>query len=350
MLHGSAAQANASANLTRPAKMKTAIIYGERDVRVQEVPVPPIGPRDALVRVRACGICGSDVHRYLATDYGRVVPHPMNSGHEYCGDVVEVGREVRRFRAGDKATLGVVWQSLRGASPGLAAQPSGRLGAFSEYVCIPDADARLVQVPPHVRYRNAAVLEPFTVALKSFARPRIAPQDRVLIAGAGPVGLAALLLCHVRGLHDVTVSEPSSVRRELAARIGCRAVDPRDQDLARLVAEWTGGQGVDVYVECAGTQATLDHAFSLTKPAGRILLIAHYRRTPQFNLETFVRGGRSLYPMGADDVNDEAIRLVAEGVVDLEPLVSHAFPLERAQEAFEMACDAERSVKVLLEP
>ena len=340
--------------------MKTAIIYGERDVRVLEVDIPRIGPRDALVRVRACGICGSDVHRYLATDYGRVVPHPMNSGHEYGGDVVEVGREVRRFRAGDRATLGVVWWSLRGEYPGLAAatpavralvaQPSGRLGAFSEYVCIPDADERLVKTPPHMSYQSAAALEPFTVALKSFARPRIAPDDRVLIAGAGPIGLAALLLCRARGIHDVTVSEPSPLRRALAARIGCRAVDPLAEDLAEIVAAWTGGRGADVYVECAGTQATLDSAFSLTKPDGRILLIAHYRQTPRFNLETFVRGGRSLYPMGADDVSDEAVRLVAEGAVDLEPLVSHQFPLEQATEAFEVACDTQQSVKVLLTP
>jgi 2-desacetyl-2-hydroxyethyl bacteriochlorophyllide A dehydrogenase len=340
--------------------MRTVIIYGERDARVEEVDIPRIGPRDVLVRVRSCGICGSDVHRYLATDYGRVVPHPMNSGHEYCGDVVEVGREVRRFRAGDRATLGVVWWSLSGGFPAraastpsvqaLVAQPQGRLGAFSEYVCIPDADERLVKVPSHVSYNNAAVLEPFTVALKSFVRPQIAPEDSVLITGAGPIGLAALLLCHARRIEDVTVSEPSKVRRDLAAKIGCKIVNPLEEDLAERVAEQTGGKGVDVFVECAGTQATLDSAFALTKNDGRILLIAHYRQTPRFSLETFVRGGRSLHPMGADDVNDEAIQIVAEGVVDLEQLVSHEFPLQQAREAFEVACDAQKSIKVVFRP
>lgn len=338
--------------------MRTVIIYGERDVRVEEAELPKIGPRDALVRVRTCGICGSDVHRYLATDYGQRVPHPMNSGHEYCGDVVELGREVQRFRVGDKATLGVVWWSLSGEYPArvastpavqaLVAQPQGRLGAFSEYVCIPDADDRLVRVPHQVSYLNAAVLEPFTVALKSFARPQITPEHSVLIVGAGPIGLAALLLCHARGIENVTVSEPSQVRRALAAKIGGKVVNPLEEDLAERVAQQTHGKGVDVFVECAGTQATLDSAFALTKHDGRILLIAHYRRTPRFNLETFVTGGRSLYPMGADNVNEEAMRLVADGVVDLEQLVSHEFPLEQAPEAFEVACDAGKSIKVVL--
>ncbi|NLE45184.1 MAG: zinc-binding dehydrogenase [Chloroflexi bacterium] len=340
--------------------MKTVIIYGERDVRVEDVDIPKIGPRDVLVRVRASGICGSDVHRYLATDYGRVIPHPMNSGHEYCGDVVEVGSDVRRFQVGDKGTLGVVWWALTGDLPprfvdrpsvrALVAQPQGRLGAFSEYVCIPDADERLVKVPSHVSYNCAAVLEPFTVALKAFARPTITPDDSVLITGAGPIGLAALLLCHARGIKDVTVCEPSKVRRELAAKIGCKTVDPLEEDLAARIMDQTHGTGVDVFVECAGTQATLDRAFALTKHDGRILLIAHYRQTPKFNLERFVRGQRSLYPMGADDVTDEAIQLVADGTVDLAPLVSHEFPLEQAQRAFEVACDALTSVKVVFAP
>jgi threonine dehydrogenase-like Zn-dependent dehydrogenase len=140
------------------------------------------------------------------------------------------------------------------------------------------------------------------------------------------------------------------VRRDLAAKIGCQTVNPLEEDLAERIAGQTGGKGVDVFVECAGTQATLDSAFALTKRDGRILLIAHYRQTPRFNLETFVRGQRSLYPMGADDVTDEAMQLVADGKVDLEQLVTHEFPLEQAREAFEVACDAQESIKVVFRP
>ena len=87
--------------------MKTAIIYGPRDIRVEDVDIPVIGPDDVLVEVRASGICGSDVHRYLGTDYGRYSNYPMNSGHEYCGDVVQIGNQVKGFREGEQVTLGV---------------------------------------------------------------------------------------------------------------------------------------------------------------------------------------------------------------------------------------------------
>ena len=92
--------------------MKTAIIYGPRDVQVEEVDIPVIGPDDVLVQVKASGICGSDVHRYLGTEYGRgACTYPMNSGHEYCGDVVQIGNRVKGFREGEKVTLGKSWAS-----------------------------------------------------------------------------------------------------------------------------------------------------------------------------------------------------------------------------------------------
>ena len=106
--------------LARSNHLKTAIIYGPRDIQVEEVDIPLIGPDDVLVQVKVSGICGSDVHRYLGTEYGRgYYNYPMNSGHQYCGDVVQVGNRVQEFREREKVTLGVSWVS-------------GKLGAFSD--------------------------------------------------------------------------------------------------------------------------------------------------------------------------------------------------------------------------
>jgi (R,R)-butanediol dehydrogenase/meso-butanediol dehydrogenase/diacetyl reductase len=316
--------------------MKTAIMYGPRDVRVEDVEKPEIKAGDVLVRVQASGICGSDVHRYLGTDYGlRLGTYPMNSGHEYCGDVAELGSAVQTFHEGDKVTLGVAWTS-------------GHLGAFSEYVYIPDADRRLCRLPDELSHVDGALIETLIVAARSFHRPNPRPEERVLILGAGPIGLCMLLYCRAMGIEDVTVSEPAAGRRALAARVGARTVDPARESLEEVVIEVTDGAGADVTFECAGEQSTLDQAFALTRSGSRIGLIGHYRQMPSFGVEPLVMRGMSVFaPMPGHPFFDECVQLVLEGTINLEQLVSHRYPLEQAQEAFEAASDVEASVKVL---
>jgi len=177
-----------------------------RDIRIEEVDILVIGPDDVLVQVKASGICGSDVHRYLGTDYGRgYYNYPMNSGHEYCGDVVQTGNRVKEFRERERVTLGVSWVS-------------GKLGAFSEYVHIPNADNGLCRLPQEITYTNGALIEPFLIAMNSYHRPNPMPDDSILILGLGTIGLCVLLLCQARGLQNITVSEPSAKRREIAER------------------------------------------------------------------------------------------------------------------------------------
>jgi L-iditol 2-dehydrogenase len=323
----------------REIKVKTAIIYGPGDLRVEEVDTPEIGPDDVLVRVRASGICGSDVHRYLGTDYGRTYfKYPMNSGHEYCGDVVAVGSQVQRFREGDRATLGVSWTS-------------GDLDAFSEYVPGRDADRRLCKLPREVTYVDGSLVETFIVAIRSYHRPSPTRDDRILILGAGPIGLCVLLYCKAMGMQDIAVSEPSAVRRALASRIGAVVVNPTAEDLAEIVTSSTRGKGVDVTFECAGQEATLNQTLALTRPGGRISLIGHYRKTPHFNIEDLVIKGLNVFgPIEGNPFFDEAVRLVLENKVDLAQLVSHRYPLEKAPEAFATASDVDQSIKVIFSP
>ena len=318
--------------------MKTAIIHGPRDVRVEEVDVPEIGPDDALVQVKASGICGSDVHRYLGTEYGRNCwSYPMNSGHEYCGDVVQVGNRVTRFREGDKATLGVAWTT-------------GHLGAFSGFVLIPEADSRLRKLPAEVSHTDGALIETFLVAMKTCHRAEPTPGDGILILGAGPIGLCVLLLCKARGVLDVTVSEPSARRRSLAEEIGARTVAPVES-LEDIVMSATTGKGADLTFECAGEEASLNQAFALTRKGGRIGLIGHYRKAPRFNVEDLIMHSMNVFgPAIEPSYFDEAVALLLDGKVDLAQLVSHRYPLEQAQEAFDTASDVDQSVKVLFTP
>ncbi len=318
--------------------MKTAIIYGPRDIRVEEAETPGVGPDDVLVEVRACGICGSDVHRYLGTDYGRYSKYPMNSGHEYCGDIAEVGSRVAKFRRGDKVTLGISWGD-------------GKLGAFSEYVRIADADARLCRVPEEISYVNGALIESLLVAMNSYHRPDPKPDEHILILGSGTIGLCVLLLCRAKGLQNITVSEPSAKRRALATEYGIETVDPTTEDLAEIVMGATRGQGADVSFDCAGEGAATNQAFALTRRGGRISLISHYRTAPRINVETLIMKSMNVFgPDYGHALYDEAVELILEGKVDLTPLVSHVYPLTRAGEAFETAANVNESVKALLNP
>ncbi|MFH1570144.1 MAG: zinc-binding dehydrogenase, partial [Gemmatimonadota bacterium] len=202
-----------------------------------------------------------------------------------------------------------------------------------------------------VGYADGSLLETLLVAIRSYHRPNPTLGDRILILGAGPVGLCVLLYCKAMGMEGITVSEPSDVRRALAGQIGAVTVDPAEHDLAEIVTTSAGGKGVDVTFECAGQEATLNQAFALTKPGGRISLIGHYRKTPHFNIEDLVIKALNVFgPSEGHGFYGEAVKLVPAGKVDLAQLVSHRYAIEEAREAFETACDVEASVKVIFSP
>ena len=318
--------------------MKTAVMYGPRDIRIEEVEIPKVGPSDALIRVKACGICGSDVHRYLGTRYGQRFRYPLNSGHEYSGEVVKVGGNVKKFKIGDRVTLGVDW--IRGG-----------YGAFSEFVRVIDADKNLHRIPDGISYEEAALIEPLLVALNGLCKFKLEEKDRVIIFGAGPIGLCLLQICLNICSEGVVISEISPRRLELASRIGAITVNPLNENLEKFIESWTDGKGVDVAFECAGARETLNQAFSLTRRRGRICLIAHYSQGAEIDPEVIVGNSLNVYgPEYGAKFFSEAISLIVEGKVRLRPLISHEFPLDEAARAFETAANTKISVKVLIKP
>jgi len=321
--------------------LKVVIIYGPRDIRVEDVEVPTIGPEDVLIRVKVCGICGSDVHRYLGDRFGlRLAPYPLNSGHEYCGTVTRVGKNVRQLKVDDKVTLGLNW--VRDG-----------MGAFAEYLRIPDADERpILKVPGEISFEEAAQIEPLVVALNGFHGVKPERNEKVLILGAGPIGLSLLQCCLSEGVEDVIVSEKSPRRLEVARQLGAVVVDVTKEGLEERVKALTKGEGVDVAFECAGAAVTTKQALSLTRRGGRVMLIAHYGKSTEIDPEEIVSKSLIVYGYGSylRDPLKEAVRLILEGKVKLKPLISHEFPLERAKEAFETASQPDISVKVLIKP
>ncbi|MEM2904185.1 MAG: zinc-binding dehydrogenase [Candidatus Bathyarchaeia archaeon] len=306
-------------------------------MRVEEIELPKLGPDDVLVRVRACGICGSDLHRYLGSKYGRRFRYPLNSGHEYGGDVVQVGDRVSSLKVGDRVTLGLNW--LR--SP----------GAFSEYVKIENADRNAKKIPPSITYEEAALLEPLRVALTGVSQLKPGPKDTVLILGAGPIGLCVLQACLAKGVHTAIVVEQSRIRLEAAERLGGKTVDARGGAVERRVRGLADGRSIDLAFECAGASVTTREALRLVRSGGKVNLIAHYGRRAFIDPESIVGKQLTVVGSGGDDqFFDEAADLVAKGKVTVKPLVTHEYHLTQTKEAFETALQADIAIKVLVKP
>ena len=345
---------NASTKSPRPHDtMLVAEVQGPRRLSVRRVPVPEFGTDDALLRVHACGICGSDVHRYLVDAYGSRFRYPLNSGHEFAAEVVAVGERVNDFKTGERVTGHSRWAD------------SG--GAFAEYLLVPDADRNLIsiegagQTGPDGRLDAALVtlIEPLTVGLNALdlcafsAAYTSKRPPQLVILGSGTIGLSVLLAAQARSHRDIVVSEPSRLRRDIAESLGAHSVDPGGEDGLERLRNVVAAQGADLVFECAGTADSIDHAVEIAARGGTLAMVALSRTElgiPAMKVVTHrlkVQGvtGAPLHEYAA-----EAIAILRSRAREAAQLVTHRFPLADAEQAFELACDPHSCCKVLVEP
>jgi len=306
--------------------MKKAVYYGIRDVRVEEVPEPKPGPREAKVKIKYCGICGSDLHEYL---HG---PFPETFfGHEACGEVVETGAEVKGFRPGDRVIA-------------LAR------GAYAEYaVC---AEERLLKMPPQMDWIRAALAEPMSGAAHALERGRVDPGCTALIAGAGPVGLMLLLGLKALGAQKIYVTDISEKRREKAAELGATAVaNPLEEKTASWIKGLTGGKGVDVAIEAVGVEATLKDCLTSVRFQGTVIVQGIFTERVPIHMLGFVT--RETTMIGTNSVNlPLAMKWIADAGLKPEAIVTSVIPLARIVPAgFEaLTGKVKTEIKILVEP
>src|SRR6478609_7488852 len=250
--------------------MRALRFHAAHDLRIEEVAEPPApGPGEVVVRVVTCGICGTDLHEYVAGPIVTPVePHPLNGaqnpqilGHEFAGDVVATGPGVTRVGEGDRVAImplaycGHCAYCQRGLQHLCATMAcvglSHAWGGMAELATV--ADYQVVPLPDSVSYHQAALIEPTAVAAYGVERAGVAPGDRVLVTGAGPIGALAALCARAAGASSVYVSEPNPARRARAEALGIATVlDPSSVDVPELLHEQTDGLGVDVAIECSG--------------------------------------------------------------------------------------------------
>jgi len=298
--------------------MRAAVYKGDRRVEVEDLPVPALGPRDVLVEVAHCGICGSDLHFVLD---GWSPPNRVH-GHEWVGRIAAVGDAVVRWRPGDLVvggprpacgTCGPCRSGRPNLCQGRAAvgEDDPGLGAFAEYVLA--ADDALLALPEGLDPRAGALAEPLAVALHGIRQGRVRAGQRVLVTGAGPIGALSIAVLRHGGVVDVTCSEPVPARRDLAGRLGARVCHPDELEAPRspnaVVAE-----PFDVALECSGRAEAMEQALGQLGRAGTLVLVGAGMGRPRFDPnrillnELVVTGAFTYDPDGFE----QALRLLAD--------------------------------------
>jgi (R,R)-butanediol dehydrogenase/meso-butanediol dehydrogenase/diacetyl reductase len=343
--------------------------HARHDVRLDSVPEPTAGPGEVVVAVGVCGICGSDLHEYLDGPlYIPTAPHPLTGvappvtlGHEFAGRVIGVGRDVDRVRAGDRVAVnpcllcgtcawcrrGQLNHCARLASLGLS-----RDGAFAPLVAAPASGCHVL--PAELGDDEGAFVEPLAVAVHAVRRARLSPGARVVVIGAGPIGLLLLQVLRARGAGWVAVVEPRAERRRLAHELGAdHVLDPAAGDPARAVAERTAEDRAELTFECVGSAPAFASAVRVTGKGGRIVLVGLVPATVPVNLLQLLAHEKEIVGSSAYvDEFPEAIALLAGGQVRVAPLVTARVPLE---DALDRGLEALRRpeaghVKILVRP
>jgi len=329
-------------------------IHAPGKVSLDEVAPAAPGPRDAVVRVQACGICGSDLGYIALGGVAGPRREPTPLGHEFSAVIERVGSDVVRYRPGTR----VVVNPLAGNN---LIGNGGESGAFSPELVVREVDGGdvLFPIPDDLPFDRAALAEPLGVGMHAVDRAQLAAGEKVAIFGAGPIGLMALAVLRWRGFDDVAIVDLSETRLAIARELGAAlALNAGDGDVWAPLRElhgtalWLGTvltTGTNAYIEASGAPSVIASIIPQARPGARISIVALHRKPEPVDFlsvmaKQLTLAGSMAYP---DDYS-EMVRMLAE--VDLSPAITHRFPLARFEEAFETARDASVSGKVLIEP
>lgn len=337
--------------------MKVAYFVAPQQIAlVEEADPPPPGPGEVLVRIDRLGVCGSDIHYYLEGRIGdQVLAFPASLGHECAGTVVGVGQGVGHLRPGVRVAIdpalscGRCDQCRRGRHHTcrqlrFLGAPGEAPGAAAEFRVLPAENC--YPVPENLSLEEAVLAEPLSIAFHAVRLGMITPGMRVGVIGCGPIGLCVISVLRLAGVGAIYASELIPRRREVARAMGCRAVfDPQAEDIVRaILAEEPAG--LDVVFECSGDPGVIDIAQSLLAPGGTLVIVGITTQpTLTFNVHkmrraelTFRNVRRQVGCMG------QALWALSKGLIPSELLLTHRFPLERINDAFQLVANYQDGV------
>ncbi|KAG8882175.1 hypothetical protein FRB98_003897 [Tulasnella sp. 332] len=354
------------------ATMNAVRFHGQKDIRVDRIPIPTIKPGWVKIAPKFCGICGSDLHEYmgganLIPSPGH--PHPITGetlpltlGHEFSGIVEEIGDGVAHVKKGDRVCVqptiydgecracvrGLVNCCDKNGFIGL----SGWGGGMSEYTTAPASAVKLL--PNNVSLEIGALIEPLSVGWHAVDISPFKPGDSVLVLGGGPIGLAVIQVLVGKKCHNIIVSEVSKQRREFAKQFGAHhVIDPTQADLVEEVERLTDGQGADVGFDAAGVQVAVDTAFKAIKARGILVNIAIWEKRATLFMNDIVFRERAYMGVATFALGDfeAVIKAVSSGIITPGGMITKKIPMDQvAEQGFKALIeDKDNHVKILVD-
>ncbi len=343
--------------------MKALLLTDYKQLELTDIPQPEIGPDDVLIQVRACGICGSDIHGWDGSS-GRRIP-PLVMGHEASGIIAAVGSDVTDFVEGDRVTFdsmvscGDCWYCRRGESNlcdhrmvlGVSCGDYRRYGAFAEYIAVPQ---RIVyRIPDALSFEHAALIEAVSVAVHAAARTPIRLGDTAVVVGSGMIGLLVIQALRLAGCRRIIATDINTHRLHAAESMGADVtIHAAEEDVPSRVRELTHGRGADVAVEVVGTGPTIRSAVASTRKGGSVTLVGNV--TPEIELPLQEVVTRELSLNGTCGCRGEypvCIDLLESGAIQVEPLITARASLEDGADWFQRLYEGDpAAMKVLLCP
>ena len=338
--------------------MKVAKLYSFHDIRIEDVPVPRIGPRDALLKTKACGICSGDVMPWYIEQKA-----PLVLGHEPAGEIVEVGKDVTSFKAGDRvfthhhAPCFTCRNCRRGDYVQCETWKNTKIepGGISEYILIPEINLEndTLNLPDNLSFEDGTFIEPAACVVKALKRAKIRHGDTVLVIGLGVMGQLHVLLSRKYGAEKIIGADMVPFRLNKAKKFGAdEVIDVSKDDLINTLKDLTEGNMADLVIVGPNSAEAMRQGLSAAGAGGKIVLFTPAKPGEQLTINPNDLYFKDIniftsYSCGPTDTAD-ALDIIAEGTVQAEELITHRFPIEEAAEAFRLTAEAKDSLKAVI--
>jgi len=339
--------------------MRVAMYYNNRDVRVEELPKPSIGPKELLVRVVASGICGSDV-----LEWYRLKKAPLVLGHEIAGEIVEVGADVKKYKVGQRVFVAhhVPCNQCRYCRSGdhtvcVTLHTTNFFpGGFSEYIRVPElnVDRGVFVLPPEISFDMGTLIEPLACVVRGERMAGIKPDQSVLILGAGVSGILHLLISRRQGAGRIIITDINKKRLELARHLGADIVIDAKEDLPKRLRKENQGRLADLVIVCTGATSAFKQSLECVERAGSILCFA--ATTPGVTLglpvnDFWRQSIKIMHSYGASPSDcAEALEILRTREMPVDQIITHRLGMKETGRGFKLVAEAKDCLKVIINP